>query len=73
MAADGDGLIVRLYEAHNRRGPARLSFERQVLSAEETDLREGPGVALAVDGNSVQLSVRPYELKTLRVRLGDSV
>jgi alpha-mannosidase len=70
VAANGDGIIVRLYEAHNQRGPVELSFERAVASAEETDMLERGSTALAVEGNSVRLSIRPYEVKTLRVRFG---
>jgi alpha-mannosidase len=69
LADDGDGLIVRLYEAHNQRGQASLRFGRAVASAEETDLLERSRGPLAVDGDTVQVAVRPFEVKTLRVRL----
>ena len=69
VADDGDGLIVRLYEAHNQRGRARLRFGRPLGSVEETDLLERPIDRLAVDGDTVEVTVRPFEVKTLRVRL----
>lgn len=69
VADDGDGLIVRLYEAHNQRGRARLRFGRPLESVEETDLLERPINRLAVDGDTVEVAVRPFEVKTLRVRL----
>ena len=68
VADDGDGLIVRLYEAHNMRGPASLRFARPVASAVETDLLEreiGPVVA---EGAELRFEVRPFEVKTFRVR-----
>jgi alpha-mannosidase len=68
VAQDGDGLIVRLYEAHNRRGPLTLSFAGPIASAEETDMLERPLRALAADGERLRLVVRPFEVKTLRVR-----
>jgi alpha-mannosidase len=68
-ADDGDGLIIRLYEAHNRRGPASLHFGRAVASAVETDLLECERGPLEVQGEAVYFSVRPFEVKTLRVRL----
>jgi alpha-mannosidase len=69
VADDGDGLIVRLYEAHNQRGPASLRFSRPVASAVETDLLEREVGAVAVAGDEVRFQVRPFEVKTLRVRL----
>jgi alpha-mannosidase len=71
VADDGDGLIVRLYEAHNQRGPVALSFDRPVLSAEEADMLERPLGPASFAGNMVHCRVRPFEVKTLRVRLGN--
>jgi alpha-mannosidase len=68
-ADDGDGLIVRLYEAHNRRGPVTLTFDRPVHSAEETDLLERVHGQAECQGCTVRCTIRPYEIKTLRVRL----
>ncbi len=70
VADDGDGLIVRLYEAHNQRGQASLRFGQPVASAVETDLLERTVGQLTVDGDTVHIAVRPFEVKTLRVRLG---
>ena len=69
VADDGDGLIVRLYEAYNQRGRIALHFGRPLASAEETDLLERPIAPLAVDGDTVEMALRPFEVKTLRVRL----
>lgn len=69
VAEDGDGLIVRLYEAHNQRGHATIRFERAVRSAEETDLLERPTGQVEADGNMISFEVRPFEVKTFRVRL----
>ncbi|MFN8505427.1 alpha-mannosidase [Kouleothrix sp.] len=68
VADDGEGIIVRLYEAHNTRGEIVLEFGRAVARADETDLRERPLAPLAVEGSRVRLAVRPCEVKTLRVR-----
>jgi len=69
VAEDGNGLIVRLYEAHNQRGPASLRFGRPVASAVETDLLEREIGPATVDGDEVRFHVRPFEIKTLRVQL----
>lgn len=67
-ADDGNGLIVRLYEAHNQRGPVVLRFGRAIASATETDLLEREIGPVEVEGNEVRFSVRPFEIKTLRVQ-----
>ena len=69
VADDGNGLIVRLYEAHNRRGRASLVFDRPVIRAVETDLLEREVGPAEVNGAEVRFEVRPFEIKTLRVRL----
>jgi alpha-mannosidase len=69
VADDGDGLIVRLYEAHNQRGPVALTFGRPIASAVETNLLEQAIGPATVEGVTLHLSVRPYEVKTFRVRL----
>jgi alpha-mannosidase len=68
-AEDGDGLIVRLYEAHNQRGPCSISFATRVLSAQECDLLEEPIGDVKYSGNRLDFHVRPFEIKTFRVRL----
>ena len=68
-AEDGDGLIVRLYEAYNQRGQATLSFATTVTSAIECNLLEEPVAAAAYRENTLTFSVRPYEIKTFRVHL----
>jgi alpha-mannosidase len=69
VAEDGNGLIVRLYEAHNQRGPVRLVFAQPVASAVETDLLEREIRPVEIDGHEIRCHVRPFEVKTLRVWL----
>jgi alpha-mannosidase len=69
VAHDGDGLIVRLYEAHNQRGPAALVFSQPITGAVEVDLLEREIGAVEVQGQEARFQVRPFEVKTLRVRL----
>jgi alpha-mannosidase len=68
-AEDGDGLIVRLYEAHNQRGRGTLTFAAPLLSAQECNLLEEPLRTVAVDGNKLTFQVRPFEIKTFRIYL----
>ncbi|HEY0602931.1 MAG TPA: glycoside hydrolase family 38 C-terminal domain-containing protein, partial [Herpetosiphonaceae bacterium] len=41
-AEDGDGVIVRVYEAHNQRGPVTLTFAQPIRDVEECNLLEEP-------------------------------
>ena len=66
-AEDGDGVIVRLYESQRQRGPVTLTTGYPLKAAWRTSLLEDNGEALTVDGNSLQLNVRPYEIINLRL------
>ncbi|HEY7357728.1 MAG TPA: glycoside hydrolase family 38 C-terminal domain-containing protein, partial [Ktedonobacterales bacterium] len=68
-AENGDGIIVRLYEAHNTRGPAVLTFAREIISAEETNLLEEYAGPAEFAGRELRLHARPYGIQTFRVRL----
>jgi alpha-mannosidase len=64
-------VIVRLYEAFGRKTEARISFPWPV-EVRETDLIERPvkGAAPWVssgEDNGIAVSLKPYEIKTLRV------
>jgi alpha-mannosidase len=66
-ADEGDDLIVRLYEAHGTPVTARLTSALAIRAAAECDLLERDKIALAWDGG-VELSLRPFEIKTLRLQ-----
>ncbi|MEO8970360.1 MAG: glycosyl hydrolase-related protein, partial [Ktedonobacteraceae bacterium] len=68
-AEDGDGLIVRLYEAHNQRGQGTLFFATNIVSARECNLLEEPVGEASYQENALTFSVRPFEIKTFRVHL----
>ncbi len=68
-AEDGGGLIVRLYEAHNQCGRGTLTFVTSILSAQECNLLEEPINDVSCQGNTLSFQVRPFEIKTFRVRL----
>jgi alpha-mannosidase len=67
-AEDGEGIILRLYESQRKRGPVRLVFGAAVKSAWETNLLEEDESELRVDGASILLDLRPYQIMTLRVK-----
>lgn len=69
----GDEWILRLYEAHGRRGPVTLTFGRPVRSAQLVNLleepeRSEPGATPVVEGNRLTIHLRPLEICTLQVR-----
>ncbi|MGH2498252.1 MAG: alpha-mannosidase [Ktedonobacteraceae bacterium] len=73
LAEDGDGLIARLYEAHNQRGRGNLIFVADILSAEECNLLEEPTNPATYQGNRLAFQVKPFEIKAFRVRLASAI
>ncbi|MDB5082049.1 MAG: alpha-mannosidase [Chloroflexi bacterium] len=67
-AEDGDGVIVRLYECHNERGPERLTFAFPIKAAWECNLLEDKQCPVAYDGNIISFEISPYEIKTFLVQ-----
>jgi alpha-mannosidase len=68
-AEDGDGLIVRLYEAHNQRGRGTITFVAPIVKAQECNLLEAPKGNAEFQDSTLHFSVRPFEIKTFRVHL----
>ncbi|MBV9229249.1 MAG: alpha-mannosidase, partial [Chloroflexi bacterium] len=66
-AEDGDGLIVRLYEAHNQRGGGTLRFATSLRSVQVCNLLEEPLAEVSVQENRFSFEIRPFEIKTFRV------
>lgn len=67
-AEDGDGLIVRLFEAYRRRGTARIILNGLCSRATRTDLLERNQEDLPVHGGAVVIEFKPFEIITLRLR-----
>lgn len=66
--AEGDGsLILRLYEAYGYRGKAKIKFGFDVKKAIETNLLEDEIIPLNVNSNEVEISFKPYEVKTIKL------
>ncbi len=68
-AEDSDALIVRLYETWNRRTATTLRFGGTIAEAAECDLMEENDVALPFEGAELPLVFKPFEIKTVKVRL----
>ncbi|WP_040283745.1 alpha-mannosidase [Tessaracoccus massiliensis] len=75
LAEDGSGdVIVRLYEPYGARAEASVTASFEVASVVETDLheeeldgREGQQVAASALVSPTRLSLRPFQVVTLRV------
>ncbi len=69
VAEDRNGLVIRLFESHRARGSVRIAFSRPPREVRPCTLLEEPlGVPLALDGLEVSLTLRPFEIVSLRVR-----
>ena len=69
-SADGKSLVVRLYEAHGGRTPARIGFGLPVKGVRRTDLLEREtGTEEALEHGAVALTFRPFEIVTLKLAL----
>ncbi|MDT0266166.1 glycoside hydrolase family 38 C-terminal domain-containing protein [Streptomyces sp. DSM 44915] len=71
LADDGGGdLVVRLYESGGRRATGRLRVDLPLVGVAVTDLLERPLAdepALEVTEGSVAVSLRPFQILTLRL------
>nr|WP_281378339.1 glycosyl hydrolase-related protein [Deinococcus budaensis] len=67
-AEEGEGLILRLYEPHGARGEARLEIAG-LRRAERVNLLQEEAQPLALTGEGVQLTLRPFEVVTLRLHV----
>jgi alpha-mannosidase len=67
-AADGDA-VLRLYEAAGQATKAAIAFSATPLAVEEVNLMEDPGRMLPLEGKELQLDMRPFEIKTIKIRL----
>ena len=68
-AEDSDALILRLYETWNRATDCSIRFGRLMEMAAQCDMMEENEALLQVEGNRLRLHFRPFEIKTLKVRL----
>ena len=68
-AENGDGLILRIYESQGARGPVTLRMAAPIQSAAECSLMEDDETPLAVRDHTLTFHIRPYEIRTFRLRL----
>ncbi|GIJ69780.1 alpha-mannosidase [Virgisporangium ochraceum] len=72
LADDGSGdVVVRLYEALGGRASARLTVDFPLAAAAETDLLERVLTPSAREGGTVAITLRPFQVVTLRLTPGN--
>ncbi len=65
--------VLRVYEATGQATTAKIRLSAQVAAAEEVNLMEDPGRKLPVADNTLQFDLRPFEIKTIKLRLQPNV
>ena len=69
LSEDGSGdMIVRLYESKHAATKTRLTFGFGAAQAWICDMLENPQQKLVVSGSGVDLELRAFEVKTIRVK-----
>ncbi len=63
-----DALVVRMYECAGMDAAFRLEAGFKVAHAVECDLLERDLAALKLEGNCLPLSMKPFEIKTVKLR-----
>ncbi|SNT35673.1 alpha-mannosidase [Granulicella rosea] len=65
----GNNLVIRFYESQGQSTTAVLTVPGKALGAEEVGMMEQAGIgALPMAGGKVTIAVKPYEIRTIRVR-----
>jgi alpha-mannosidase len=67
-AEDENALVVRFYEWAGKQGDVTLQLPPGAESATETDLMEKRTGSLSLNGSSLKVPTKPYEIKTVEVK-----
>ena len=65
---DGQGAVLRVYETAGEAVEARIQLHVDVDAAYEVDLMEDTIREAPVEGNGLMLQLRPFEIKSFRIR-----
>ena len=69
-AEDGNGVIVRVYEAAGQAAAdVKIHFSSTVQAASEVNLMEDKLKSATVENNTIRLDLRPFEIKTFRLQM----
>jgi alpha-mannosidase len=72
-AEDGPDFVLRLVEGVGAPATTKVSVGNlgKIVKAEETDLLEWNGQAASAGKDGVEVALKPWEIKTIKVSLGD--
>ena len=69
-AEDGEGVILRMYECENSLTKTTVTFgENKIAGVTECNLMEEPEREIPAEEGSFTVTIKPYEVKTYKVRL----
>ena len=68
-AEDSGDIIVRMFECQNRRGKVNAVMFKDILNAAECDLLENETEKVQFDKNTFTFEIKPYEIKTFKIKL----
>ncbi len=66
-AQDGNGIIVRVYEAETRRTDVQMEFDLDYSRVVECNLMECDEREIPVEGKKFSFNMKPHEVKTFRL------
>ncbi|MEN8841026.1 MAG: glycoside hydrolase family 38 C-terminal domain-containing protein, partial [Octadecabacter sp.] len=70
-AGDGNGIILRLFEAHGHATDTQLDFGVEIASCESVTIFEETETPVDTDKNTINLSLKPFQIRTVRVVFQD--
>ena len=68
-AEDKDATVLRFYEWAGKEGNVKVKLASGAQEAHETNLMEQPVADLTTEGGNIVVHTKPYEIKTVEVRL----
>lgn len=67
-AQDGDGYIMRVFEAFSSRGSCKITLPKEIKSVCECLMTEQGSEAVRSDGRTFEFFIKPNEVKTFRIK-----
>jgi len=68
-AEDSDEVVIRMFETWNRRTRCAVNFGVNVEKAVECDMMEENEKPLTITSNVLDLEFRPFEIKTIKIKI----
>lgn len=69
LSENGKGYVIRLYDGHNVKTNATITLDKKARKIIECDMLENELSVIAENANEFKLSVKNYQIKTIKVIL----